>query len=123
MKAIEIGLLWLDQALAYLAACWSLPWSAPGCLPLWYWVSVTSMGAGVLLLLWVAWRVIDYYRMLRAALRAQAAREAVADEETINRHRWVGEDDAGPVDPDLAAKIRAEIERKKLREAGLLPKT
>ena len=125
MKAIaEMQHIW-DQSTVYLAACWSLPWAAPACRPLWYWVAAASMAGGVLLLLWAAWRVINYFLMLRAALRAEAARGMVADEATMQKHTWDGDNAIlqTPVDAgdDMAVRIRDEIDRRRLRERGMLP--
>jgi len=46
----------------------------------------------------------------------------VADDATMKKHIWDGDDAIlqAPVDADVAARIREEIDRKKLRERGML---
>ena len=87
------------------------------CQPLWSWVATGSMAAGALFLLWATWKLIDYSLKYRAALRAEDYRQQVAPEETMRKHRWTGDDNLlqGSADADVAAKIREELDRRKLQ--------
>ena len=123
MKALSSMQLFLEQSVSYLASCWALPMAAPVCQPIWIWVAEGSMALGALFLLWFAWQVISYVFKYRAALRAEAARNMVADEATMSRHKWTGDKatQQGPADADVATLIRDEIARRKLVERGMIP--
>jgi hypothetical protein len=100
---------------SYLEACASLPMSAPACRSLWEVVMYAAFALGVMLLFWVAWVFIDYRLKLRAALRAQAERERVADAETMAKHTWAEVADVADVtDPQLAEKIKRELDQRRI---------
>ncbi len=113
----------LEESMTYMETCWTLPWAAIVCKPLWNWVATGSMATGALFLLWASWKVVDYLLKYQAALRAEAFRQQVAPEETMKKHRWTGDESMvqGAGDGDVAARIRDELDRRKLQERGMLP--
>ncbi len=99
----------------YLDACLNLPMSAPACRSLWEIVMYAAFALGAVLLSWVAWVFIDYRLKLRAALRAQAERERIADAETMAKHTWAEVADVADVtDPHLAEKIKRELDQRRV---------
>lgn len=75
----------LDRSFAYVAACWSLSWSATECLALWSWVALGSVATGTLLLLWSIWKAMANSRKHRAARREEIYRQQIALEETMKK--------------------------------------
>jgi hypothetical protein len=125
MKAVAIMQQYWSQVTGYLTACWDLPWAATVCQPLWSKVALSAIAAGALLILWAIWKVIDYKLKYRAAIKAEEQRQYIPPPEEMDKIKWRG--DHNPLmpieqaDADMTAKIRDEIERKKLEEKGLLP--
>jgi hypothetical protein len=102
---------WID----IIAMCTSLPMSAPACRPFWENVMYASAVIGLLLAVWAVWKFIDYRLKYAAALRAEAERERIADADTMKQHTWVehGNITDEVTDPDLARKIRQELEQRR----------
>jgi len=115
----------LDQSIIYVGTCWTLPWAAIVCHPLWNWVATGLMATGALFLLWTSWKVVDYLLKYQAALRAEAYRQQVAPEETMKQVRWTGDESMvqGAGDGDVAAQIRDELDRRRRQERGMLPRS
>ena len=113
----------LDQSIIYVTTCWSLPWAATVCQPLWNWVATGSMLTGALILLRTTWKVVDYMLKYQAALRAEAYRQQIAPEEEMKKLRWEGDDNVLQTTPDadVAARIRDELDRRKLQEHAMVP--
>lgn len=103
----------------WMADCLAQPMATPVCRPLWEWVMYGSATIGILLILWVAWKVIDYRFKYAAAVRAQMERERVAPPEVIEQHKFKEAGDLAEdvTDPHLAEKIRAELDRRRLENA------
>lgn len=118
-----------DRLFQYVMMCSNLPMTAPACRPLWMIVVYVCAAAGTLLLLWAIWQIISYRLKYAAALRAQAAREAIAAPEVMASARFTEAGDVADdiTDPHLAEKIRQELDRQRLakltgRPATPLPK-
>lgn len=110
----------IDWALAwqrYIEACLGLPIATPNCRPVWEWVMIAGFTIGGLLLAWVIWQFISYRLKLAAALRAQAEREAIAPPEVMDAYKVkeVGDLVEDITDPNMAEKIRAELDAKRLK--------
>ena len=86
--------LWksLDPIIAYVSFCLAEPMQAPVCRPFWTWVVAGVFAIALLLSLWVVWRVVSYKLKVAAAMKVQQERDRVADEETLAKVRWVGDD-------------------------------
>jgi len=93
-----------EQWYAYFSFCMDNPLNAPACRAFWTWVIVASLTIGAFTTIAVGWKIISYKMKYRAALNAQAMRDAVADDETKEQYVWVG-DDVNPHD-DLNAEVR-----------------
>lgn len=108
-----------------IEACPYWPLSTPGCRGFWEFAVIAMLAIGVLFLLWVIWRLVDYELKFRAALRAQAQREAVASPEIMAAYKFKEAADLiGDVtDPKLAEKIREELNQQKLSELTGRPQT
>lgn len=108
-----------DRLLQFVLTCLNLPMTAPLCRPLWMIVVYLAIGIGALLVIWAVWKMIDYHLKYRAALRAQAERERVAAPEIMRQHTWseAGDvaDNVDVTDPHLAAKIKRELELRKVQ--------
>ena len=88
----------LDAVQAFIAKSWAyIDWclnaeiQTPVCRPFWMWVMIASLGVGALAVVWITIEVISYRLKLAAALRAEAYRASVADEDTMRAHRWEGD--------------------------------
>lgn len=116
MKAIEYIERISQQWTAYMLWCLSAPYSAPVCQPFWMWVATGAALVGGVGLAWIVWKYVDHRKKYRAALRAQAALDDVADVETMDEVKWTGDnvvvDPAG--DPNVAEQIREALARRKL---------
>lgn len=101
-----------------IETCPYWPLSTPGCRGFWEFTAIAMLVIGVLVLLWVIWKLVGYELKFRAALRAQAQREAVAPPEIMDAYKFKEAGDlVGDVtDPKLAEKIRNELNQKKLTE-------
>ena len=118
MKALaEIESI-IRQWATYISWCFEAPYSAPVCRPFWTWVAIGLAAMGGIVLLGCVWKFIDYKLKYRAALRAEEARQRVADEETMAAARWKGDDAmvASAVGPDVEDRIKTALAR---RKAGL----
>ena len=118
MEAFKIMSQWWDalqRLFVYAQFCAENPISAPVCHDFWIWTILSSLGFALLIALTIGKSVIkeqlEFYRN-RKRLEARAI---VADEETINQHKWIG-DSASDVNfsqEELAAKIRKAIKSNK----------
>jgi len=120
MELVNEWLKSLDPLVAYLSFCLSQPMQAPACRQFWTWSMIAAFAVALAAALALAWRFVSYKLKLAAALRAQRERERIADEETLARYRWSGEDvvtgDAAAGD-DVEARIRAALEERRNRNA------
>lgn len=109
LQMIAGWLHWLDS-------CLHLPMATAACRPFWMAIVYACAAIGTALLIWPIWLWIDYRLKYRAALRAQAEREAVAAPEVMAAARFTEAGDVAEdvTDPQLAAKIRAELDRQRL---------
>lgn len=114
---------WLD----WMHMCIGLPITAPVCRSLWVWIMYVSAAIGLWLVFWVVWRMIDYRLKYNVAIRAQMERERIAEPEVMAQHRFKEAGDVAEdvTDPNLARKIREELDRQRLAKmpAQSQPKT
>ena len=75
MEAVNATQVWLASWWTYVDWCWNAGIHAPICRPFWTWASIALVALGVLLLAWVAARIISYRTKLAAALKAEAERQ------------------------------------------------
>lgn len=106
-------------------ACPFWPLSTPGCRGFWEFTAATMLVIGALGLLWIIWKLVDHELKFRAALRAQAQREAIAPPEIMDAYKIkeVGDLIGDATDPKLAEKIRDELNQQKLAEMTGRPRT
>ncbi len=106
----------INRWFGHTTDCLASPVSAPTCHAFWELVIYGSAGVGLALLLWAAWKLIDYLAQIFAARRAQWEHERVADKATMRQYVW--DDDKYTTDevtdPKLAEKIRKELELRRL---------
>ena len=76
MESIKAIQVWSGSWWAYADWCLRADIQAPVCKPFWMWASIVLVVTGVLLLAWVAARIISYRRKLAAALKAEAERQS-----------------------------------------------
>jgi hypothetical protein len=96
LKAIEAI---IRQWWTYATWCVEADMRAPICRPFWTWVVLACAAVGFLGLVWIAAKVISYRIKLAAALKAEEARNRVADAETLREYVWKGDDKARATDP------------------------
>lgn len=72
--------------------CSGLPMDEPLCRPFWQILAAFCAMIGTGLICTTAWRYIQYRRQWNAAMLAQQQRDAIADEATMQQHRWIGDD-------------------------------
>lgn len=107
-----------EQWYAYFSFCIGNPLDAPACRPFWTWVMIALLAVGALSIAWVAWKIIGYQLKLRAARRAQLLREAIADEGTMEQHRWTGDRALGEDDRNAEIRIRSALAARRSRNVG-----
>lgn len=81
----------LTQLWRYVAGCWDAPISSGACGTFWYWVAVSSLLLGILLIVGIAINYARWRHKWDEAMRAQAQREAI-NHDAINELRWRGDD-------------------------------
>lgn len=104
MEAIKLIEAFLMQWAGYLTHCVKSDIRTPSCTPFWTWVAYILIAIGIISVITLVASFISYKLKYRAALRAQAERERVADENTMQQYRWVGDD--AHVQDDANAEIR-----------------
>ncbi|MGA0033780.1 MAG: hypothetical protein ACO3IW_05100 [Burkholderiales bacterium] len=107
---------WFEDWSRHLQTCFNLPMAAPQCRPLWEGVMYSSAAVAAAIILWLAWKWLDYRLQYAAALKAQHEREKIADPEIMQQHTFkeAGDLIEDVTDPQLAEKIRRELEQRKL---------
>ena len=108
----------LEQWYAYFDFCIGNPLDAPVCRPFWTWVMIAFLAVGTLIVIWVGWKILGYQLKLRAARRAQMLRDAIADEDTMEQHRWTGDRVHGEDDRNAEVRIRSAIAARRSRNMG-----
>jgi len=107
---------------AYLQSCAGLPMNAPLCLALWQGVMYCTFIIGALLIFWAISHYVRYRMQLKAALKAQAERDMIADADTIRNFTWAEAgntiSEADMTDPRLADKIKRELDQKRLKKSA-----
>ncbi len=100
----------------WLLNCALLPIATPDCKPFWLGIVYLCATIGTAVIGWLIWKQIDFQMKYKAAIRAQAERERIADPETMKQHLYLeaGDVAADVTDPHLAEKIRKELERQRL---------
>ena len=104
-----------EQWYAYFSFCIDSPLNVPACRTFWIWVMFASFTVGALITIGIGWKIISYKLKLRAALRAQMLRDAIADDETMEQHRWVGDQVNAQDDRNAEVRIRAALAARKSR--------
>jgi len=102
-----------EQWYAYFSFCMDNPLNDPACRTFWTSVIVASLTIGAFTTIAVGWNIISYKMKHRAALNAQAMPDAIADDETMERHLWVGDDVNAHDDLNSEVRIRAAIARQR----------
>src|SRR5262252_10870478 len=89
---------WIRPTEAFIANLWAyIEWCvghdilAPICQPFWAWTIGASLVIAVLVIAWMLLKFVSYRIKLAAALKAEAERAKVADEETMRAHSWEGD--------------------------------
>ena len=75
MEALKATQVWLASWWTYADWCVNADFQAPICKPFWTWGAIALVAIGVLLLVWVAAKIISYRMKLAAALKAEAERQ------------------------------------------------
>jgi hypothetical protein len=100
---------------AYVSWCVEADISAPVCKPFWTWVSIACVAVGSVALAIMVVRFVSFRIKLAAAMRAEKARNQVADRESMQRYQWQG-DNANPDNEtaeELARRIKDELDQRK----------
>ena len=123
MEALKLITQYVEASWAYTSFCISAPFAAPACRSFWMGIAIASAAIGLIVLFKVLVRMVKYYQAVRAEARRQAELQRVADEETMVRHRWEGDNVlAASAGEDAAQRIREALDdRKRLdqrRERG-----
>src|SRR5258706_14909879 len=108
IKLIEQYWEQLKRLAIYAQYCAGSDLHAPICRDFWLWTVVISFAIGIFLIVLIAKRVIKEQLEFYRNKKRLEARAIVADSDTMNQHRWTG-DDATDVElshEDLAAEIR-----------------
>lgn len=72
----------------YAYTCASMPINAPICFDFWMMIACACVITGCAVLIWCASKWLDYRMKLKAAIKAQADRERIADPETMRQYLW-----------------------------------
>jgi hypothetical protein len=104
VEAIKLTEAFLMKWAGYLTVCISSDVRTPACTPFWIWVAYILMAIGIISVTALLVSFISYKLKYRAALRAQAERDRIPDEETMKQYRWVG--DEAHVQDDTNAEVR-----------------
>lgn len=102
------------ELMDYVAGCIDLPMYAASCRPLWNAVVYASVACGMIVIAWVFWVSISR----RQAVGEAADLQITGRSANHSRKRAVhdeGVDLADVTDPQLALKIRQELERQRIR--------
>lgn len=98
----------------YITWCVEADIRAPICRPFWTWVSIASAVVGFLALAIIVVRFISFRIKLAAAMRAEEARNRVADRETMQRYEWQGDNNRdNATAEELARRIKAGLDQRK----------
>jgi hypothetical protein len=123
MKALELlEQYWQEvkKLFAYIQYCAEADMQTPVCRDLWLWSVCLAVGVGLVIAFVIAKTVfrgqLEFFRNRKRL----AARQIVADEETMNEAKWKGDDDANTElsQEQLAArmrdamKVRAELHKR-----------
>ena len=123
MKALEmLEQYWqeLKKLFAYIQYCTGADIQTLVCRDFWLWSVYAAAGVGLLIALVIIKTVFREQLEFFRNRKRLAARQVVADEETMNEAKWKGDDD---VDTNLsqeelaermreAMKVRAELEKR-----------
>ena len=90
-QRLDADQAFIAKSWAYLDWCLNADIQTPVCRPFWMWVMFALLGVGALAVVWITIEAISYRLKLAAALRAEAYRASVADEDTMRAHRWEGD--------------------------------
>lgn len=103
---------WAKKLFLHVQYCVKADIHDPVCDDFWKWTLYASIAVAALVLFRVAERMIYRHLDYRMLEKMAAARKVVADAETMNQVRWVGDDNTNAVDvppEELAAKIREAL--------------
>lgn len=78
--------------LGYLEGCLFSSFNNPTCAPFWTAVAFTSIALSVLLMAWSMSKIYKYLMAVKAERKRQEDAARIADEETMEKYRWRGED-------------------------------
>ena len=90
-QRLDADQAFIAKSWAYFDWCLNADIQMPVCRPFWMWVMFALLGVGALAVVWITIEAISYRLKLAAALRAEAYRASVADEDTMRAHRWEGD--------------------------------
>jgi hypothetical protein len=119
---------WVKAAQGFATRMWVyIDWclhgelQAPVCRPFWTWVSIALLGIGAIAVAWAAWKILSYRMKHIAALRAEAERARVADEQTMRAFTWEGDNAFPAQDSAEALRLRIKEALTERRNAGTPP--
>ena len=98
----------VQQFVAYAQFCVASDIKAVICRDFWVWNIVAMFAIAILIALFMAKTIIRDKLLIYRHRKWLAERAVVADADTIDRHKWVGDDavDVSLSQEDLAAEIR-----------------
>lgn len=85
----------IDRLWLLTMFCSTNPLDTPACYSFWIAVCAFLAGAGMHLVIYHLWQMWAYRQKWKAAVLAEQQRNAIADDETMSRHRWAGDDQYG----------------------------
>jgi hypothetical protein len=108
IKLIEHYWEQLKRLVIYAQYCAGSDLHAPVCRDFWLWSVVVSFCIAIFLIVLIAKRVIKEQLEFYRNKKRLEARAIVADLDTMNQHKWAGDDDndVNLSHEDLAAEIR-----------------
>ena len=110
MEVLKLTEGWLQlakQLMEYTAYCAGADFQVPVCRPFWSWTITAAFALAGLILFVIAKHTLkEQFEFYRNKKRLEA-RKLVADAQTMEKHRWVGDDhDIALTQEELATEIR-----------------
>lgn len=119
MEGIRNAQSMIDPWWNFMVFCFSDDPLSPVCGQFWERIILGAVALGVAAVAFGVWKYLKYRRDFRIAMRAQAEREAIADEQIMRAHQWDGDKayQSNLSDDEVQRRIREGVEQRR-REVG-----